>query len=179
MTTVVEHEGAEADVTETQDRSGPGRFPIVLAVVALALALLAGWQGLRIQEQRDDDDREASAVRVASSQALTLLGISQSNVDDRLEELLDHSTGDFKRELAGAEESIGALIKKGGVASSGKVVSAALVNATDKDARVLLALSSEVTNKQAKEPEPRAYRITVDLAWEEDQWLVSGMQFAP
>lgn len=152
---------------------------IGLAVASLVVAGLAAFFGTQYLDQRERDDSRASAVSVAEKQALALLSLSADNVDQRLDDLVAGSTGDFRRELEGIRETFAGVVQKGEVSSDGEVVSSAVRDLSDSAATVLLALSARVTNSETKKPEERSYRILVDLTKEEDQWLVSGMQFVP
>lgn len=167
----------EPDTVSVDERS---RRPFVLlALATLALIALAAVSALRVLDDRAADDLRDSAVDTASEHALTLLSVSSDNVDRTLDTLLDNSTGDFRRQFEGIRKTFGDVVRKGKVTSRGKVVSAAVAEVDETSARVLLALTATVTNSEAKKPEARQYRITVDLTRKEEQWLVSGMQFVP
>lgn len=170
--------GAESGRRWTSE--GRGRLiPALLAVITLGLVAAGVVLTLERREVRDLQQRRDAAERLAEQQALSLLGISGDNVADRIEELLTHSTGDFRKQLQGIRNSFGEIVREGEVSSTGEVDLAGVVSSTQDKSRIILALSSTVTNSQTKEPEPRNYRISVDLTWVEDEWLVSGMEFAP
>lgn len=154
-------------------------LPSILAVVTLSLLVAIALLALQVHHNSRMDQRRDQAVRVANSQALTLLSINETNVDDRVNKLLARSTGDFKRDLGGIKKSFSQIVRRGNVESTGQVDSAGIVDVHEENARVLLALSSVVTNSGTKHPESRVYRITVDLIWHSGRWMVAGMRFAP
>jgi Mce-associated membrane protein len=53
----------------------------------------------------------------------------------------------------------------------------ALLERDDDQARVLVAMDAAVTNKSAKRPQPRQYRLQVELTRTEGEWLISGLEF--
>lgn len=148
----------------------------VLTVAALALGVTVAVQ---LGKAIERDDLRDSAVSFAERQALTLLSINSKDIDARMKDLADNSTGDFRRQLVGMQKTFGEVVRRGKVRSTGKVDASAVSEATDTKARVLLALSAEVANAGSKKPKLRHYRIIVDLKREEDRWLVGGMQFVP
>lgn len=174
-------EEQESDAAALDTPATRAKRTLVAALTALTLLALTAllWSGWSLRKDHQAEDRRTAAVSVADQQALRLLGISTDNVDAQIKELLANSTGDFKRQLAGIEANFGTVVKQGKVASTGQVVSKGLTSIDDKKARVILALTSQVSNADTKTPEARLYRIVVDLAREDGRWLVSGMQFAP
>lgn len=150
-----------------------------VALVLLTLAAAAG-AGLEVRQALHDRRREESvraATEVAREQTLNMLSVNPDNVESRMHTLLANSTGEFRRDFESVEESFGAVVTKGEVVSTAHVVSSAVTELDDDDARILLAVDSEVRNGKSHQTRTRQYRLVADLTREGERWLVSGMRF--
>ena len=63
---------------------------------------------------------------------------------------------------------------------TGEVVWAGVVASDEDSATVIVASSGTVSNKTTEfKAVPRNYRLQLDLAFEDDQWLTRDLQFVP
>ena len=69
------------------------------------------------------------------------------------------------------------LTKQNESVSKGQVLRAGVVSMDDDSARVVVVADSTVTNVSAPEPQPRHYRLQLDLVLRGDRWLTSGLEF--
>jgi Mce-associated membrane protein len=170
---------------ETRTEEAPQRVrrrwgPLSLAllvVVTLAVAATAAIQVREALHDREQARARTAVLEVARAQTLNMLSVNPSNVQSRMRSLLASSTGEFRRDFESVQASFGAVVTKGQVVSEAHVVSSAVAELDDDDARVLLAVDSEVRNGKRHETRTRQYRLIADLTRKGEQWLISGMRF--
>lgn len=146
-------------------------------VVALGFLALAAERGLtwRDLEHRGDDRRAATGA--ASDEVVGLISISGDTSDRAFEALLDGATASFRDELKSQAERLQSELSANDVRATGEVVSAAVTKIDDDSATVIVAARGTVQNAQTPEPEPRNYRLEVELDRVGDRWLVSKLEF--
>jgi Mce-associated membrane protein len=151
----------------------------LIALGAVLIALVAGavlsgldWRRTRAAE-RDGHD----AVAAARAEVLALTTVSAATTEDDIDRLLAGATSGFRDELERQTDAFREALVSADVTSTGEVVSAGLTALEDGTATVLVAASGTVANAKAKQPEPRNYRMRVDLTKVRDRWLVSGLEF--
>lgn len=149
----------------------------LVGLVVVVLLALAVERGLAWQERRDRLQHGRSAVAAATVEVSGLIEISRATSGDRLEQLLDGATAGFRSELESQAEGLHKALRKNDVTATGDVVAAGLVKLDGRRATVIVAARGTVSNKVAAEPEPRNYRLRVDLEHRDDRWLVSGLEF--
>lgn len=150
---------------------------VALGVVVLALlagAVASGLDWRRTHAAEDDGD---AAVAAARAEVLALTSVSAKTTEDDIDRLLAGATSDFRDELERQTDAFRQALVSADVTSTGEVVSAGLSSLEDAKATVLVAASGTVANAKAKQPEPRNYRMRVDLQKVQDRWLVSGLEF--
>lgn len=150
-------------------------------LVALTVAVVATGVvfGLQVRSNRSEDTRRTEAVDVARQQAINLMTVNSENVDSQLNGLLDGTTGAFRREFEGVRDVFAQVVRTGEIDSKGVVDQAGVASLDEHSARVLLALTSTVSNAEQPQAQPRRYRIAVELERESDRWLVTKMEFVP
>ncbi len=149
----------------------------VVALVAVAFLGAAGERGLAWQDQRQHLEDERAAAAAASTEIEGLIDLSSAGLDKDVKKLLDGATADFRSELEAQAESLSQAVTKNEVTASGDVVSTGVVTLANGRATVIVAAAGTVKNKQSAEAEPRNYRLRVDLQYDGDRWLVSGLEF--
>ncbi len=151
-------------------------------VLALPLLLAAGlwwWQADELAQVRDQRAEDSAAVNAATALTMAWASVDYREVDAYVEAVRAGATGDFRDQFENAEPFLRRTlvdnksvqvptIPKGG---------AALLERRDGQARVLVAMDAQVSNKRTNRPQARQYRLQVQLAEEEGRWLVSGLEF--
>lgn len=167
---------AGSDAAHTRPR---GFRPVIvtLAVVAVGLATLLAVFGVQYWQHQQQTDRREAATNAAQQVARQLTSISYKTADQDLEELLDASTGKFRKQFADRMKPFIDVIKKSQVETSGKVVETGVERLGESSARVLVATHSEVKNTQAKSPQPRNYRLRITTTHVDGRWLASNVEF--
>jgi len=147
--------------------------------VALIVVGVLGVGGDRALAWKDARARVAdgkAATAAAATEVEGLIDISGSTSEEDVAKLLDGATAGFRSELAAQADRLRTTLSKNDVAATGKVVSAGLVELADGRATVIVAAVGSVKNKSAAKPEPRNYRLRVDLEQDHDRWLVSALE---
>lgn len=150
---------------------------VAVTIVVVALIGLTVERGLTWQEHRERAAAAHAATEAATSQVEKLITVSRSTAQDSIDALLDGATGDFRIEFEAQADSLRRALADSDVSTTGEVMSTGVVKASDDRATVLVAATGTVQNKQAEKPQPRNYRLSVDLEKVDGRWLVSGLEF--
>ena len=145
---------------------------LVLALVAGGLALGAKWT-----EARQTEQRYAAVLDAARAEALAFTTLDHRSVDEDTARVLEGATGSFKRQFAASLDQLTELATQNESVSKGKVLSAGVVSADADSARVVVVADSTVSNVNTPSPQPRHYRIQMDLVRQGDEWLASDLEF--
>jgi Mce-associated membrane protein len=183
----VEVDSPRADdrpVTSTEPSRRPGAAEWVRGglLLALPLALALGlwwWQSHRLSEAEEARADDRAVVAAARQHTSTWASVDHREVDDYVKAVRASATGAFLSQFEESEAPLRQLLEdnrsvqvptvpEGGVA---------LLERDDDQARVLVAMDAAVTNKSAKRPQPRQYRLQVELTRTEGEWLISGLEF--
>jgi Mce-associated membrane protein len=150
---------------------------VVVVLVVLALAGLAGERAYTWKNLHDDEEARRAAVAAASAEVRGLLSISATTSDEDVAALLAGATADFRSELESQADRLRTELSENDVVATGSIDSAAVSAFGGDSATVIMAASGTVDNKQTADPEPRNYRLEVTLVEEDGRWLVSGLEF--
>jgi Mce-associated membrane protein len=158
-----------------------------LVLLALALVLVVGVVVFGVKgAQADPGASQAQKVssqyvavtNSAKRETLAFLAVDYKDMDTLIEKVLAGSTGTFKKEYAGVRTNLKSAAVAAEAMSVGKVRSVGVGDLTDKTAVVFVAADSQVTNKSSKgKPQPRYYRLKLNLVREKGTWLTSNLQF--
>ena len=156
-----------------------GLRPLDLILAAVVLALVVGgivlaprWSEARATEQRYD-----AVLAAAKREALAFTTLDHRTVKADTARVLAGATGSFRRQFEGSREQLTELATQNESVSKGKVLSAGVVSADADSARVIVVADSTVSNLNTPKPQPRHYRIQMDLVRHGDEWLVSDLEF--
>lgn len=158
-------------------RSGLSRGVVATGLAAACLLAFGAWSAVQWRQAVSDREEGRAAVEAASAEVTALTSVSARTRDADVEKLLDGATAEFRDEFEEQTDAFREALASSKVRSTGEVVSAGLVRLDGDRASVLVAASGTVTNSQARRPEPRNYRLAVDLQKEDGRWLVSGLEF--
>jgi len=126
-----------------------------------------------VQERQRSAEFTAGARR--SVTALTSLDFHTAKQD--VQRLLDHSTGEFKREFQTNVDDFTKALEQSKVVTVGTVNAAAVDSMTGNTAVVLVAATSEVTNVQGVKQESRSWRLSVSMIDEGGQIKMARAEF--
>lgn len=156
-------------------------LPLVLVLV-LPLLLAGGlwwWQSAQLRGVQDDRAEDRAAVNAATALTLAWASVDYREVDEYISSVQEGATGPFHEQFGNAEpflrrtlvdnESVQVpTIPPGG---------AALLERRGSEARVIVAMDAQVSNKRTERPQARQYRLQVQLDKAGEEWLVSGLEF--
>jgi Mce-associated membrane protein len=162
-----------------EPRARTARRPLTIATVVVLLALLALgiWNAVEWRQATARVDDGAAAVAAAEAEVTALTSVSAQTRDADIEKLLAGATAGFRDEFEKQTDAFRKALASAKVTSTGRAVSAGLVDLDGDRARVLVAATGTVANDRTTRPEPRNYRLAVDMQKKADRWLVSGLEF--
>jgi Mce-associated membrane protein len=196
---LAEAEAAEAEARAAADRARakaaslrgaaaaarPGaRFRKTAVVVAaalvtftcLALTGLMLWQHREVTAQRDQDRRFVDAARAGVT---ALLSIDHTRAQADVQRVLDLSTGTFRDDFARSAEDFVKTALDSRAVTTGTVNAAALDTLDGDNGVVLVTATSEVTNANGADQDPRPFRISVTVTRDGDTAKMSDVEFVP
>jgi Mce-associated membrane protein len=150
---------------------------VLLAALLAALAVTAGVLGWQLRGAHALEQRRTSVLQAASQHATDFLSIDYRHVERDTAKVLAGATGQFRQEYAGSRSRLQQLVRQNRSVSTGKVLSVGVVSSDEDSARAIVVADSQVQNLSTSEPQPRHYRLQLDLAEQDGRWLVSSLQF--
>ena len=190
-TATAELSGIDIDQFENASREASAptgrRWGLVLKIVAITVGVLgtaalvaASVYMVRQDRQADDGQRLNAEYAAAGRQSVvTLMSLDFNNAQDDVKQIIDNSTGQFKKDF---EDQSADFVK---VAQDSKVITDVTVNSTavesmsQDSAVVLVSATSRVTNSAGAKQEPRAWRLSVNLERDGGQVKMSKVEFVP
>jgi Mce-associated membrane protein len=188
---VIDDSAAE-EADEKPARKRPGvriRIPLptwkgiaaTFAVLIIA-ALLTGCVLMFIGHRKVQAELQHRAEFEAAARqgVVTLMSLDYNKAKENVQHIIDSSTGQFKTDFQNTADD---FVK---VATDSKAVTETNVTATavesmngDDTATVLVAATSRVTNAAGAKQEPRAWRLSVNLARDGGQLKLAKVEFVP
>jgi Mce-associated membrane protein len=147
---------------------------VAATVLTTAVAL---WLGLRLYDQRADEQRRHDILAAARQSALNFTSLDYRHYDRDSANVLKGATGDFKKEFAAQTAELTRLVARNKSVSEGQVLDAGIVRSDDRSARVLVVADSKVTNTAVPKGEARTYRLQLDLVHRGGHWLTFDVEF--
>jgi len=156
---------------------GPRWLVAALAVLVLALLVTGGVLLSQWQEARAEDERRREVLRAATAEVVAFTTLDYRDIEPSVDRVLEGATGDFKEQFESSRPQLEQLSRDNESVSEGRVLKAGVVSMDEDSATVVVVADSQVTNKSTDEPQPRHYRLQLDLVLEGDRWLTSDLQF--
>ncbi len=147
----------------------------VVALVASAVVLATNLPG--VLDHRAAEERRGEVLQEAKQHAVNFTTLDYRTFDEDIELVLDGATGSFRDEFGSGVEEVRELVTQNESVSKGSVSEAGLVSVDDDSATVIVVADTEVSNLASPEPQPRHYRMQLDLTHTGDRWLVSDLTF--
>lgn len=169
---------AATDPVRRPSRQAVTLGALVLTVVALVVAVVVlAVTAPGVLDRREAEERRGEVLQEAKQHAVNFTTLDHRTFDDDIELVLDGATGTFREQFGSGVEEVRELVTQNESVSKGSVSEAGLVSVDDDSARVLVVADTEVSNLSSPEPQPRHYRIQLDLTLTGDRWLVSDLTF--
>lgn len=128
--------------------------------------------------------REGQAREAAEKAALAFLDIDHTDMDARIEKMLDLSTGEFRKQYDAAKEAFTQVVVQGKATSVGEIKQVGIVESSKKRIELDVAADStistpriETLKKQGKPvDDSETYRMRLVLELIDGRWLVSDLK---
>lgn len=178
-------DGEDIDDVEPDPRgwwSRIGRLIVaVVAVVVLAVGSLVVTGLMLVQHEKVTAKKahQAELIKAASAGVTALLSIDFNRAKADVQHVIDLSTGSFKDDFTKGADDFVKTAQQSKAVTVGSIKSAALESENGDTGVVLLAASSTVTNANGAQKDPRAWRMSVTVARDGDQYKMSNVEFVP
>lgn len=126
-----------------------------------------------------DDQRRAEFEAAARQGVVTLMSLDYNRAKEDVQRIIDNSTGQFKTDFQSTSEDFINVAVESKAITETNVTATAVETMTDDTATVLVAASSRVTNAAGAKQEPRAWRLSVNLARDGGQLKLAKVEFVP
>jgi len=148
-------------------------------LVIAALLAASGYMYWSHREVRADQERRAEFEAAARQGVITLMSLDYTKAKEDVQRIIDNSTGQFKTDFQStAEDFINVAVESKAITET-TVTATAVESMTDDTATVIVAASSRVTNAAGAKQEPRAWRLSVNLARDGGQMKLAKVEFVP
>lgn len=149
------------------------------ALMVVVLAALTGWLGYRAHQSNQAQAQRAGYVDAARQAAVNLTTINFEHADADVQRILDSATGSFHDDFQARSQPFTDVVKKAQSTSEGSVTMAGLESVDGDTARVLVATSVKTTTAADPQPQPRAWRMRIDVLKAGNDMKVSNVEFVP
>ena len=156
---------------------GRRRRPTVLVIAALLTACVLMFISHR--NVQADQQRRAEFEAAARQGVVTLMSLDYNKAKEDVQRIIDSSTGQFKKDFQSTSEDFVKVAVESKAVTETNVTATAVESMTADTATVLVAASSRVTNAAGAKQEPRAWRLSVNLARDGGQLKLAKVEFVP
>ncbi|MFY9919026.1 MAG: hypothetical protein WAL26_11570, partial [Mycobacterium sp.] len=148
-------------------------------LIIAALLAVSGWMFVGHQKAQAEHQRRAEFAAAARQSVVTLMSLDYNKAKDDVQRIIDNSTGQFKTDFENTKDDFVKVATDSKAVTETNVTATAVESMTDDKATVLVAATSRVTNAAGAKQEPRAWRLSVDLARDGGQLKLAKVEFVP
>ena len=172
--------GSQVDQGATPTIGSTKRLGLVTGLLIIAaLAGLTGWLGFRYSQLHHDRHDQALFLQAGRQAALNLTTINYTHVAADVQRILDSSTGTFHDDFRNRMQPFVDAVKQAQSSTEGSITEAGLESIQGDTAQVLVSVLVKTTNAGAAQPQPRAWRMRIDVQKLGDSAKISNVQFVP
>jgi Mce-associated membrane protein len=153
-----------------------GALTVLVIAALLAACGYMYWSHRQVQAEQQ---RRAEFEAAARQGAVTLMSLDYKKAKEDVQRIIDNSTGQFKTDFQNTAEDFVQVAVESKAVTVTRVTATAVESMTDDTATVLVAASSSVTNAAGAKQEPRAWRLSVNLARDGGQLKLAKVEFVP
>jgi len=150
---------------------------VALAAALLAITGLGAWFEVRTRQDQLVEQQRNLFLQVAREAALDLTTIDYTRVQADIQRVLDTSTGAFYDDFHTRSAALAEFVTKSQSKTRGTVTESGIESTNGDTARILVAMSVNVSNAGAAEQEPRNWRMRIDVQRTGDTVKVSNVGF--
>lgn len=158
-------------LTTTRRRIG---FAIIAMVLAASIATIAAGQ-LWLRDQRQGDARRDAALVAAESTVTSVLSYDYRRLEQDVDETTPLLTGDAKSQYLDVQTPLERSAPRLKAVVVADVKSAAVLDADDQSATVLLFVNQTSGSRKLSEPQLDQSRIVVTLERIAGEWLIATL----
>jgi Mce-associated membrane protein len=148
-------------------------------LIIAALLAVSGWMFMGHQKAQAEQQRRAEFSAAARQSVVTLMSLDYNKAKEDVQRIIDNSTGQFKTDFESTKDDFVKVATDSKAVTETNVTATAVESMTDDTATVLVAATSRVTNAAGAKQEPRAWRLSVDLARDGGQLKLAKVEFVP
>jgi Mce-associated membrane protein len=160
-------------------RSGVRFALLVSLITVLALAGVGGWLGYRAYQTQRAQQQRNLLMQVGRQAALNLTTINYTEVDADLARIMDSATGPFRADFQSRAKAFAEVVRQDQSQTRGTISAAGLVSDDTNHGQVLIAVSVNTSFAGTPEPQPRAWRMRIDVERVGNDVKVSNVGFVP
>ncbi len=162
-----------------RSRRWTGWLALVALLLPVALGTLWVLQSRQASAAEDVRAEDRAALDAATRETLNWASVDYRKVDDFVETVKEGATGAFLQQFNQSETALRTLIRQNQSVQVPTIPKdgAALLERRGSEARVLIVMDANVTNKSTKTPQPRQYRLQVTVVKVKGEWLTSNLEF--
>ncbi len=131
------------------------------------------------RQAQAEQQRRAEFSAAARQGVVTLMSLDYNKAKEDVQRIIDNSTGQFKTDFQNTAEDFVKVAVDSKAVTETNVTATAVESMTDDTATVIVAATSRVTNAAGAKQEPRAWRLSVNLARDGGQMKLAKVEFVP
>jgi Mce-associated membrane protein len=161
-----------------RSRRTTGLALVALLVPVVLTAVLWVTQSRQVAAAEDVRAEDRAALDAATRETLNWASVDYRKVDDFVDTVKEGATGTFLQQFQQSETALRTLINQNKSVQVPTIPKdgAALLERRGNEARVLIVMDANVTNKSATTPQPRQYRLQVTVSKVDGRWLTSNLE---
>jgi Mce-associated membrane protein len=175
------------DEDEADEQASPAAWKVIAKALVAAVAVVGSiallglsgamyWHGRNVEAQRTQSAEFAAAARQG---VVTLMSLDFNKAKEDVDRIIDNTTGDFKKDFQGQANSFIAVAQNSKVVTEATVNAVAVQSMSNDQATVLVAVTTNVSNKASNKQDPRSWRLRVGMARDGDRLKLSKVEFVP
>jgi Mce-associated membrane protein len=155
---------------------------IAAALTVLIIAALltgCGYIYWNHRQAQAEVQHRAEFEAAARQGVVTLMSLDFNRAKDDVQRIIDSSTGQFKTDFQNTADDFVKVATESKAVTETNVTATAVETMDTDTATVLVAATSRVTNAAGAKQEPRAWRLSVNLARDGGQLKLAKVEFVP
>jgi Mce-associated membrane protein len=160
----------------------PSWKSIAAALTVLIIAALltgCGYIYWNHRQAQAEVQHRAEFEAAARQGVVTLMSLDFNRAKEDVQRIIDSSTGQFKTDFQNTADDFVKVATESKAVTETNVTATAVETMDTDTATVLVAATSRVTNAAGAKQEPRAWRLSVNLARDGGQLKLAKVEFVP
>ena len=147
---------------------------VIVGLLALSAAMYVSHRNVETQQRKSAEFEAAARQGV-----VTLMSLDHTRAQQDVDSIIAITTGDFKKDFESQAADMVTVAEQNKVVTTVTINATAVQKMTDDTATVAIAAISTVSNTAGEKQEPRAWRLSVDVARDGDQIKLAKVEFVP